>query len=532
MPYNTRRKSLSLPSLGIHVPVTHAARAAAAAANRASASPLSITTSARTSSRNNSRANSPASSMASPASFTREKEDSSHAPAARPSKKLKRAHTDDSDDRTSSSEPLHKKRDDTIKFDNTPPPSPRAEQPSVEMDDDNDDASPSVPRTIDLEGINDEIVEAVIVQLQNTANRPHLVKELAAVLMLQLKIVQQSANPCAIISSRLATYLKRSCWSALAPCPLAKELESVHPRRTYFYLTTCPHLPLPDPAQTAALAQQLAIASHSHSHSHTTLARSRAIISPSLSSAASGSESDAADMDRRRELSPSPEVDLSSPELDDMDDDVAMPTTPIGSLSLRGFGGHHQHPHHLLHPHHHHHHLHALGTSAMQGGRNHRSASPPLEKDEREFTQTADGLQKRKLSGDMLSGSATAAAAAAAGAASKDAANVVGGVSGAEMMEYSCAKDDNGLFGEKMPHLASGLQSSINFMASPTMRPATSSALMSSLGGLGMSSSGLNFNRKETSEAESWLKLDNMLEWDRSPENIELDELDCLLDDY
>ena len=29
MPYNTRRKSLSLPSLGIHLPVTNAERAAA-----------------------------------------------------------------------------------------------------------------------------------------------------------------------------------------------------------------------------------------------------------------------------------------------------------------------------------------------------------------------------------------------------------------------------------------------------------------------------------------------------------------------
>lgn len=46
-------------------------------------------------------------------------------------------------------------------------------------------------KKIDMEGINDEIVEAVIVQLQNTGNRPHLVKELAAVLMQQLKIVQQ-----------------------------------------------------------------------------------------------------------------------------------------------------------------------------------------------------------------------------------------------------------------------------------------------------------------------------------------------------
>jgi hypothetical protein len=36
---------------------------------------------------------------------------------------------------------------------------------------------------IDLEGINDDIVVGVIEQLEKTGNRPHLVKELAAVLI-------------------------------------------------------------------------------------------------------------------------------------------------------------------------------------------------------------------------------------------------------------------------------------------------------------------------------------------------------------
>merc|ERR1712098_871753 len=110
-----------------------------------------------------------------------------------------------------------------LKYENTPPPSPEAE-------------------TDDLDEINDEIVEGVIVLLQKTGNRPHLVKELAAILSQSVKIVEQSANPSAIISSRLSSYLKRS-WTALAPCPVAKELETVHPRRTYFYLTTYPHQP-------------------------------------------------------------------------------------------------------------------------------------------------------------------------------------------------------------------------------------------------------------------------------------------------
>jgi hypothetical protein len=39
-----------------------------------------------------------------------------------------------------------------------------------------------VGRKIDTDGINDDIVIAVIEQLEKTANRPHLIKELATVL--------------------------------------------------------------------------------------------------------------------------------------------------------------------------------------------------------------------------------------------------------------------------------------------------------------------------------------------------------------
>lgn len=172
MPYNTRRKSLSLPSLGIHIPVTHAARAAAIrAANSASASPAASSKSTPSSTAKN---------MAPPSREDR------HA-----TKRLKRAHSESEEsDQDVISAPLAKKRSSTLKFDHTPPPSPPpTDRSSVEMVDADDDV-PSVKK-VDLEGINDEIVEAVIVQLQNTGNRPHLVKELAAVLMQQLKIVQQ-----------------------------------------------------------------------------------------------------------------------------------------------------------------------------------------------------------------------------------------------------------------------------------------------------------------------------------------------------
>ncbi|AEO64270.1 uncharacterized protein THITE_2094454 [Thermothielavioides terrestris NRRL 8126] len=416
-PYNTRHKTLSLHSLGIHVPGTHAARASPP--NRApsnSASP---------------------DSMASPASPP-SKDDQP------PAKRLKRTFSESSDD-APPLERLPKKRDDAAKFENTPPPSPPAERPSVEMSEDDE----ATPKTIDLEGINDEIVEAVIVQLQKTGNRPHLVKELATVLMQQLKIVQQSANP-------------DRAGLPWAPCPLAKELESVHPRRTYFYLTTCPHQPLPDPAQASALSQ---------------LAQSRAVISPSPSTAPS-TAADESDLERRRELSPSPEVDLSSPELDEMDDDLAMPITPIGSFSLRG--GFYMAPRPI----------------PSGSGRHGRAVSPPLEKDEKEFTQTADGLQKRKLNGGLLSS---------------------GGAPPVEVpVSMDLEREESSLFGGMSGATALSTMPPISFVSSPAIRPSTMT---------------LSFGRKD-GELDSWAKLEGMLEWDRSPENIELEELDGLLDDY
>src|SRR5207248_4089092 len=56
-------------------------------------------------------------------------------------------------------------------------------------------------------------------------------------------LLNSSANPAALLSSRLSLYLKRP-WTALSPCPLAKELIPVHPRKVFFYLTTSPHQPL------------------------------------------------------------------------------------------------------------------------------------------------------------------------------------------------------------------------------------------------------------------------------------------------
>lgn len=249
----------------------------------------------------------------------------------------------------------------------------------------------------------------------------------------------RSANPSAIISSRLSSYLKRQ-WTALAPCPLAKELETVHPRRTYFYLTTYPHQPIPDPANNPFLQQ-------------------RAIISPSISSAAS--RSDEADAERRRELSPSPEVDLSSPEFED--DDMVSPPTPTGS-----FSGH------------------------IEPVRNNRATSPPLEKDEKEFTQTARGMQKRSLSRDAKTSSVPS-----------------------EMDHPTKNIDSDALFGEGR-HLV--ISSTAVFISSPAMKPSLS----------------LNTLKRGFEEVNDlWGRVETSMEWDmRSPENIELEELDDMFDDF
>ena len=236
--------------------------------------------------------------------------------------------------------------------------------------------------------------------------------------------------------------MKRPCFSAIAPCPLAKELEAVHPRRTYYYLTTCPHQPLSDPSTTQFNECDL--------------------VTPSLSSA--GSTSEEAENDRRRELSLSPEVDLYSPDFHDADEDIPVPGTPMGSMSGR------------------HSSLHSIA-------RTQRGGEPPLEKDEKEFTQTADGLQKRKLSGGLLSAVPV------------------------DQVILDDLLQNEQLFGDHNRALAPAFFPYITFR-SPAIRPSVMTT------------------PKKDVEAESWTKLDALLEWDRSPETIELDELDGLLNGF
>ena len=149
MPYNTRRKSLSLPSLGIHLP-------------------------------NSSRSSAHRSP---PATVPGEQQQQQQPPP----KKIKRSHTSSSISPTPAS-PL---RTTTIRFrddrpksagrvaENTPPPSPGGESGQTK---------------VDTEGIDDTIVVGVIQQLEKTGNRPHLLKELGAVLANSISIVERCAS--------------------------------------------------------------------------------------------------------------------------------------------------------------------------------------------------------------------------------------------------------------------------------------------------------------------------------------------------
>lgn len=320
MPYNTRRKSLSLSELGITVPKR----------SRTQSHP------------------SPPSTIAEGDEPPVKKSKRSHATESLPTGLM-------SPPRTTTIRIKEEKPRKVVAL--SPPPSPAREG----------------SHKVDAEGINDDIVIGTIRQLEQTGNRPHLVKELAAVLANDLHCVEKydkptqvrlyncantlsrSANPCALISSRLTAYLNRQ-WPAVSPCPLAKDLSPVHPRRLYFYLTTTQHQPIPETVEPVPKPNR--------------------IISPSLSSASAADEDERYNR-QRTALSPSPEVDLSSPELEDENVDEAPPT-PGAPFSGRSSVSRER------------------SASATNLARRGRAASPQLEHEERDFKQTASQLQAQR----------------------------------------------------------------------------------------------------------------------------------------
>ncbi|KAL9112092.1 MAG: hypothetical protein Q9227_003469 [Pyrenula ochraceoflavens] len=313
MPYNTRRKSLSLPSLGIQLP-------------------------------NASRAHrSPSSNKATPSE------------PLPPTKRVKRSHESDppsppssvesnvvSPTKSSGARPKSRRG-----YEHTPPPSPE----------DTTDKS-----KIDTDGINDDIVIAVIEQLEKTGNRPHLIKELATVLQATTESVANSANPAALLSSRLSLYLKRP-WTALSPCPLAKELIPVHPRKVFYYLTTSEHQSLPENSDDIIAP---AIGHHK-------------LVTPSISTPSVDQDDLDVEIRERARLSPSPEIDLSTPDDEDLGDAPMTTSTTDGSFSSRSSLG-------------------RDGSIAESQPPQHRAPSPPLEADERGFTETATAVRRRGMS--------------------------------------------------------------------------------------------------------------------------------------
>jgi len=169
----------------------------------------------------------------------------------------------------------------------------------------------------------------------------------------------------------------------LSPCPLGKELIPVHPRKVFYFLTTTPRQEIPaDSSDIFSSPLFSAIGSANKG--------GKRVISPSLSNASMDEDAESAEERKREALSPSPEVDLSAPELDAIvsgaDDDFTTPPTPAGS----SFSGRSS--------------LARDGSSGASEGlslvHNHRAASPPLEGDEKEFTQTASSMRMRGMSLD------------------------------------------------------------------------------------------------------------------------------------
>ena len=155
----------------------------------------------------------------------------------------------------------------------------------------------------------------------------------------------------------------------------------VHPRKIYYFLTTRRRQEIPvDSSDILGYPLINSILSGGKG--------GKRIISPSLSNASVDEDTEGAEDRKRATLSPSPEVDLSTHDLDVAvaeDDFMTPPTTAAsfsGRSSLARDGSN------------------ASTTEEISLAHNHRAASPPLEGDEKEFTQTASNMRIRGMSLD------------------------------------------------------------------------------------------------------------------------------------
>ena len=363
----------------------------------------------------------------------------------------------------------------------TPPPSPGSTKPRV-----------------DTEGIKDEVVVGAIRQLEKTGNRPHTSKELAAALATCVPTIEQyvshrlyafsvsnilnrSTNPNALIQARLATYLKGP-WPLVSPCPIGKEQENVHPRRVFYFLTCMPHQPIPD---TTLLQQQ-----------------ARRIISPSLTS---DEEMEAKHSRDRTQPSPSPEVDLSSPELDeDNDNELASMYSSRSSLSQSHPGDNLSH--------------------------NRRAVSPPLEREERDFKQTANQLQQQRRDSQRKSRQTSETSAKVEQEEGKASPM---SVDAAEESEETRTTEAGGLFGYH-DQLNEGQMAGYD-LSSPVLRPQqTTNGIAQVLTVKATMDKGQATAKVSEMAANGDEPMTYWADWERiqSPEDIELDELEDLFDAY
>lgn len=466
MPYNTRRKSLSLSELGVHVPKR------ARAPSHPALPGLNAKETIKDSIEPPQKKARCVPQFVSPA-----------APLS-PSKPVAmRIKTEDMQQLPRGAE-------------HTPPPSPGS----------------STRNKVSTEGIKDEVVVGAIVQLEKTGNRPHTSKELAAALALTVPTIEsyvfldsnrprraanpatRSTNPNALIQARLAAYLKGP-WPLVSPCPIGKEQENIHPRRVFYFLTCMPHQPIPDTSIQHQQQQQ-----------------ARRVISPSLTSN-SDEEMENKYMRERTQLSPSPEVDLSSPELDD-ENDAELASMYSSRSSLSG----------------------ALDTSNLSHNR--RAASPPLEREERDFKQTANQLQQQRRDSQQKSRQASEAAVKAETPEDKASPMVVDSIEDAEEI---LAKHNRemaaALFGSH-DQLNAG-HGAVYDMSSPVLRPQNPIGAMDAQISPVHLSSEKHFTVTKVRDMtlQSAGQDDHMADWAdwehiQSPENIELDELEDLFEAY
>jgi len=148
MAYSTRRKSVNLSLLGIHVPLPRPSQ------------------------------RSPPTSTSTTTTISSHVPELSEEQLSPPAKRLKRSH---SDANIPDSIPILP----TVNVaTNTPPPSP----PPADLAPPSEEPK-SYPK-VDTEGINDDVVCATIEQLERTNNRPHLLKELAIAIAGHVHVVE------------------------------------------------------------------------------------------------------------------------------------------------------------------------------------------------------------------------------------------------------------------------------------------------------------------------------------------------------